>query len=188
MMAPADGIAGSVDPAHQHERGKGDVHAQHHRENIREAAAGEGPEPVRQGPSPGIGQWLYRQPYSNDGEEVLPSAGRLTFRSGSEEQRDENESGDGERTREREGICPQRVDQIEEEHRGAEQVAAAGTEARGEAILDAARGKKQGHEKEKRESSESGSELAAAVALPGGVQRSGKSEHGPKTDHRERAE
>ena len=143
---------------------------------------------MRQGPSPGIRQRLHRQPYSRDGEEVLESAGRLTFRSGSEEQRNENESGDGERTREGEGICPQRVDQIEEEHGGAEQVAAASTEARSEAILDAARGKEQSHQKEKRESRERGGELAAAVALPGGVQRSGESEHGPETEHRERAE
>src|SRR5438552_2622100 len=171
MVAPADGIAGPVDPAYQHERCERDVHAQHHGENIREATAREGPKPVRQGPSPGIRQRLDRQPYSRDGEEVLESAGRLTFRSGSEEQRNENETRDGEGTRERERICPQRVDQIEEEHGGAEQVAAAGAEARGEAILDAARGKKQGHEKEKREGGERGSELAAAVALPGGVQR-----------------
>src|SRR5439155_694670 len=67
MVAPADGIAGSVDAADQHKCCERDVHAHHHRENIREAAAGKGPKPVRQRPSPGIRQRFYREPYSSDG-------------------------------------------------------------------------------------------------------------------------
>src|SRR6266700_7005647 len=110
------------------------------------------------------------------------------FGGGGQRQRNEYESSDGYGTRERESICPQGVNQVDKEHRGAEQVAAAGAEARGEAILHAARGKKQHHQKVKSESRERGSKRAAAVALPGGIQRSVEGQHGPEAEQRERAE
>src|SRR5207245_11773009 len=100
MVAPADGIAGSVDAADQHKCCERDVHAHHHRENIREAAAGKGPTPVRQRPSPGIRQRFYREPYSSDGEKVLPSAGWLPFSSGSEQERNATAACDREGQRE----------------------------------------------------------------------------------------
>src|SRR5260370_15276089 len=48
MVAPADGIAGSVDAAKKHECCECDVDAQQHGENVGEAAAREGPEPMRE--------------------------------------------------------------------------------------------------------------------------------------------
>src|SRR5207247_10694134 len=86
MVAPADGIAGSVVAADQHKCCERDVHAHHHRENIGEAGAGKGPKPVRQRPSPGSRQRCYREPYSSPGEKVLLSAGLLRFRRGTEQE------------------------------------------------------------------------------------------------------
>src|SRR6202171_3159560 len=186
--APADRIADAVDAAEKQERRKRDVYAEKHGENVGEPPPPHRPQPVRQGPSPGIRQRLHRDPYARENEEVLPGTRRLALGGGGQRQRNENEGGNSGSTCERESICPQAVNQIDKEHCGAEQVAAAGAEARGEAILHAARGKKQHHQKEKRESCERGSERAATIAQPGGVQRSGKSQHGPETEHRERAE
>src|SRR5260370_16854511 len=105
---------------------------------------------------------------------------------GGQRRRNEYESSHSYGTCERESICPQSVNQVDKEHRGAEQVAAAGAEARGQSILNAARGKKQHHQKVKSEGRERVGESAAAVALPGGVQRSGQSQQGPQACHGER--
>src|SRR5260370_19522448 len=188
VMAPADGIADAADAAEEHETRQRDVNAEKHRKNVGEASAGKRPEPVRQRPSPGIRKRLYGHPYAHENEEVPPRAGRLALGGGGERERNENETGDGSGTRERESICPQAVNQVDKEHRGAQQVAAAGAEARGEAIRHAACGKKQHHQKGKRESRQRGGEGPATIAQPGGVQRPGKSRHGPETEHGERAE
>src|SRR6267378_2178674 len=187
-MAPADGVADAVDAAEEQEARQRDVDTEEHGENVGEAPARERPEPVRQRPTPGIRQRLHCHPYANENEKVVPGARRPALGGCSERQRNENESGYGSDTRECESICPQAVNQVHKEHRGAEQVAAGGAEARSEAILHAARGKKQHHQKEKRESRERGGERLAAVAEPRGVQRSGQSQHGPETEHGERAE
>src|SRR5260370_16171854 len=188
MAAPADGIAGSAEAAEKHERCERDVDAQEQSENIGEAATRERPNPMRERPSPWIGKRLHCHPNARNGKKVLPGTRRLAFRSSGEAQRNENKAGDCGRTRERKRICAQGINQVYKEQRGAEQVAAASAEARGEAILDAARGQDKHHQKEKREGRKRGSEGAAAVALPGRVQCTGKSQHGPQTEHGERAE
>src|SRR5712664_4751285 len=172
VVAPADGITDAADAAEEQEACQRDVNAEKHGEHVGEAPAWKRPKPVRQRPSPGIRQRLHCHPYARENEEVLPRAGRLAIGGGSKRERNENETGYGGSTRERESICPQAVNQVDKEDCGTEQVAAAGAEARGEAIRHAARGKKQRHQKEKRESRERGSEGAATVAQPDGVQRS----------------
>ena len=159
MAAPANGIA---DPVHVTEKHKGcqrDVNAKQHREHIGEAAAGVRPKPVGR-------RKLDCHPDASKDEKIFPRSRRFLLCGGGERQRNENKAGDRSGTHERESICPQAVNQVDKEHGGAEQVAAAGAEVRGEVILDAARGKKQHHQKEKRESRERGSGRAATVAQP----------------------
>src|SRR5882672_3676925 len=68
VAAPADGITDAVDAAQEHERGERDVDAEQHRENVREAPAGIGPQPVRR-------RKFHGYPNSRYGYEILPGTG-----------------------------------------------------------------------------------------------------------------
>ena len=164
--APADRIADTVDAADEQKTSDRDVHAEKHGENISESPARIRPEPVRERPSPGLASGFSGYPHADDGEEILPASRRFALGGGGQRQRNKNETGNGCGTRERESVCPQDVNQVDKEHCGAEQVAAAGAEARGETFRDAARGKERHHQKEKCECRECSGEGAAAVALP----------------------
>src|SRR5258706_13014400 len=126
--APADRIADAVDATEKQETRKRNVYAEKHGKNEGEAPALVRPQPVRQRPSPGIRQGLHRYPYARENEEALPGTRRLGLGGGSQRQRNENETGDGGRTRERESNCTQAVNQVDKEHRLADEGAAAGPE------------------------------------------------------------
>src|SRR6266446_10258821 len=135
VAAPADGITDAVDAAQENERGQRDVDAEQYREHVREAAPGIGPQPVRRGE-------FHGHPNSRYGYEVLPAGGWLPLRGGRERKGDENKTSDRRSTRECESVCAQGVNQVDKEHRDAQQETTAGAEACGKAFRDAARGKK----------------------------------------------
>src|SRR5260370_1634676 len=120
-MAQANGIADAADAAEEQETRQRDVNAEKHGKNVGEAPARKRPEPVRQRPSPGIRQRLHCHPYARENEEVLPRAGRLARGGGGKRERNENETGYGSSTRERENICTQGVNQGDKAQRGAKQ-------------------------------------------------------------------
>src|SRR6266403_953045 len=161
MVAPTNRIA---DPVHMTEQDKGcqrDVYAEQHREHVGEAAPRVRPKPVGR-------RKLDGHPASSKDEKIFPRSRRVLPCGGGEGKRNENKASDSSSTWERKSICPQGANQVHKEHGGAEKEPNARAEARGEATHHAARGKKQHHQKEKRESRERGSERAAAVAQPGG--------------------
>src|SRR6266568_591339 len=157
VPAPTDRIADAVHTAEKHERCQRDIDAEKHGKDIRKAAAGEWPKPVRRGK-------FHGHPDACQCEEVLPAAGRPEPCGYSKCERYENEASHGCGTRERESICPQGINQVDKKHRDAEQVAAAGAKVRGEHVFNATRGKKQHHQEEECESRERGCEGPAAIA------------------------
>src|SRR5260370_36318675 len=80
--APADGIAGSAEAAEKNERCERDVDAQEHSENIGEAATRERPNPMRERPSPWIGNRHHCHPNGRNGKKGLPGTRRPAVRSG----------------------------------------------------------------------------------------------------------
>src|SRR5437879_2480616 len=65
---------------------------------------------------------------------------------------------------------------------------APGAKTRGQTIFKAASGKQQHHQKVESEGRKRSSEVAAAVAQPDAVKRSGESQHGPQAEQREHTE
>ena len=128
------------------------------------------------------------QPYADNDEKIFPRSRWFLLRQCCQCQRNEHETGDCGGTCPRESIRSEQVNQADQEDCHAEQVAAPGAEACGEATVHAARRKEQHHQKQQRESGERGSQGAASVTQPGGVQRCCQSQHGPESEHRERAE
>src|SRR5260370_19790319 len=161
MVAPADGVADAIDAAQKQETSKRDVHAEKNRENVGETSAGVRPEPMRQRPSPGIGQRLHGNQNEKDRCKILPCAGWFARSGSGESKRKQDQRGDSHSTSERESICPQGINQVDKKHRGAKQVTAAGAEARGDAIFDYAVLTEQHHQEERLEGRELGSESAA---------------------------
>src|SRR5882672_2335166 len=181
VAAPADGLTDAIEATQENERGQRDVHAEQHRENVRKAPTGIGPQPVRR-------REFHGHPNSRYGYEVLPAAGWLPCCRSCERKRDENKTGDRGGTRECESICSQGVNQVDKEHRDAKQKAAAGAEACGKAFRYAARGKKKHHQKENREGRQRSRKAAAAITEPRGIKRSRKRERGPQAEHGKRAD
>src|SRR5260370_9851533 len=149
MVAPTNRIA---DPVHMTEQDKGcqsDVYAEQHREHVGEAAPRVRPKPVGR-------RKLEGHPASRKDEKSFPRSRRFLPCGGGEGKRNENKASDSSSTCERKSICPQGVNQVHKEHGGAEKEATARAEARGEATLHAARGNKQHHQKQTRESRDCG--------------------------------
>src|SRR3984893_10434009 len=90
---------------------------------------------------------LYGRPHTSDRDVVLPGAWRLPFRRCRESEGTEHQGRDSARTRERKSICPKRVNQVSKNDGHAEQVAAAGAEARRQKFRNAASGEEQKHGK-----------------------------------------
>src|SRR5260370_6318354 len=111
--APADVVADAGEFAHQDKSGERDVDAEEHSENVGEASARIGPEPVRR-------RKFHGDPDSREREVVLPGAGGMAFRGGGESERDEHESRDRSGARECERACSDRISQISEKCGAAE--------------------------------------------------------------------
>src|SRR5260370_10042699 len=82
--APADVVADAGELAHQDKSGERDVDAEEHSENVGEASARIGPDPVRR-------RKFHGDQDSREREAVLPGARGLAVRGGGEGEPDEHE-------------------------------------------------------------------------------------------------